>query len=76
MSKALLLGLVALAATGCATGTYTGMLDGSDGGNASPAMVKVSDGVRRCQADGGWYDQAAGVCDHIGGAGDSGAAAD
>jgi hypothetical protein len=66
MSKALLLGLVALAATGCATGTHTAMFDGSDGGYASPATM--SDDPRQCQVDGGWYDHAAGVCDHVGGA--------
>lgn len=64
MSKALLLGLVVLAATGCATGTRTAMRDGSYGGSGSPTTM--SDDVQRCEAEGGWYDHAVGVCDSMG----------
>ena len=69
MSKALLLGLVALAATGCATGTRTALFDGNyGGGNGSPATM--SDDTRRCEAEGGWFDVAAGSCDTVGVGGD------
>jgi hypothetical protein len=64
MSKALLLGLVVLAATGCATGTRSAMRDGGYGGHASP--VTTGDEAGRCEGQGGWYDRAAGVCDFMG----------
>jgi len=68
MSKALLLGLVVLAATGCATGSRTAMRDGNYGGHGSPAST--NDELRHCEAHGGWFDQAAGVCDYVGVGGD------
>jgi hypothetical protein len=61
MSKALLFGLVVLAATGCATGSRTALRDGSYAGSGSPTTS--SEEVRRCEFDGGWYDFAAGACD-------------
>ena len=64
MSKALLFGLVVLAATGCATGTRTALRDGSYVGSGSPATS--SEEVQRCEFDGGWYDYAASVCDFQG----------
>jgi len=73
MSKALLLGLVALAATGCVTGGHTAMFDGNYAGDGSPATLSADS--RRCELDGGWFDQVAGVCNSMGG-GDAGAAAD
>ena len=68
MSKALLLGLVVLAATGCATGSRTAMRDGNYGGHGSPASTNEE--LRYCETNGGWFDQAAGVCDHQGAGGD------
>ena len=68
MSKALLLGLVVLAATGCATGSRTAMRDGNYGGHGSPASI--SDDLRHCETNGGWFDHAAGVCDYVGVGGD------
>ena len=64
MSKALLFGLVVLAATGCATGTRTALRDGSYAGSGSPTTS--TDEVRRCELNGGWYDEAAGACDFQG----------
>ena len=65
MSKALLLGLVALAATGCATGTRTALFDGNyGGGNGSPATM--SEDSQRCERNGGWFNVAAGACDTVG----------
>jgi hypothetical protein len=68
MSKALLLGLVVLAATGCTIGSRTAMRDGNYGGHGSPAST--SEDLRRCETDGGWFDHAASVCDHVGVGGD------
>lgn len=64
MSKALLVGLVVLAATGCATGSRTALRDGSYAGSGSPASSDEQ--VRRCEFDGGWYDFVAGACDFQG----------
>ena len=69
MSKALLLGLVVLAATGCATGSRTAMRDGNyGGGDGSPASISAD--LRHCETHGGWFDHAAGVCDYVGVGGD------
>jgi hypothetical protein len=55
------LGLLALLATGCATGMHsvTGNGGGDDNGQASPAFSSET----TCE---GWYDRAAGACDDIG----------
>ena len=65
MLKGLLLGLAAIAATGCATGTRTTMTEGTFGGYASPPTMG-DDFAYRCELDGGWYDRAAHACDSVG----------
>jgi hypothetical protein len=61
--RAMLVGMVALAVTGCATGSrFT--LDPRVGGDA--ADYSMTQDARQCEQANGWYDRGAGVCDSLG----------
>jgi hypothetical protein len=65
LSRVMLLGMVALAVTGCATGSrFT--LDPRVGGDAAGYSTEA----QRCEESNGWFDRAAGVCDSNGPGGD------
>ena len=63
LSRVMLVGIVALAVTGCATGSrFT--LDPRVGGDA--AGYSMNEEARQCEQSNGWYDRVAGVCDSLG----------
>lgn len=62
LSRAMVLGVVALALTGCATSGFN--LDPRVGGDA--AGYSMNEEARYCEANNGWYDRAAGACDSNG----------
>ena len=63
LSRAMLLGMVALAVTGCATGSgFT--VDPRVGGDA--AGYSMTEDARQCEQGNGWFNRIAGVCDSNG----------
>jgi hypothetical protein len=64
LSRVMLLGMVALAVTGCATGSGYAV-DPRVGGDA--ASYSMNEESRQCeQQAAGWFDRIAGVCDSNG----------
>ena len=59
--RTVLLGIVALTCTACASGTI--LPAGDAAGHASPLSI---DQGQNCERNGGWYERAAGVCDRGG----------
>jgi hypothetical protein len=63
LSRVMLLGMVALAVTGCATGSGYAV-DPRVGGDA--AGYSMMEDSRQCEQSNGWFDRTAGVCDSNG----------
>jgi hypothetical protein len=57
------LGFVALAVTGCATGTMSVSHGNGNGNGLASPMTTTTDDLPKCE---GWYDTAANVCDSVG----------
>jgi hypothetical protein len=67
LSRIMFAGVLALAVTGCATGTRSAALDPRVGGDG--VGYTMTEAMQQCEQGPGaaaWYDRAAGVCDSVG----------